>query len=157
MMGKTMSNLRALPLIVSQAARIDHCVMVAPFSAEKTLTKDTVPVDVDAVIFWVVWDAEKAALEVENHRAAIAWAAQTALREIIAERTIPWGITVRSVEIRAAVIPQGLEDAMSRQAQAERERQARVILGESEKQISTASPRQPSPDETIPPPSICAP
>jgi regulator of protease activity HflC (stomatin/prohibitin superfamily) len=138
---------------------IDHRVMVTPFSAEKTLTKDTVPVDVDAVLFWMVWDAEKAALEVENYRNAITWAAQTALREIIGqmyladilvgrakmdadlqkiidERTTPWGITVQSVEIRDIVIPQDLEDAMSRQAQAERERQARVILGESEMQIA---------------------
>ena len=138
---------------------IDHRVMVTPFNAEKTLTKDTVPVDVDAVLFWMVWDAEKAALEVENYRAANTWAAQTALREVIGqmsladilvgrakmdadlqkiidERTTPWGITVQSVEIRDVVIPQDLEDAMSRQAQAERERQARVILGESEKQIA---------------------
>jgi regulator of protease activity HflC (stomatin/prohibitin superfamily) len=138
---------------------IDHRVMVTPFSAEKTLTKDTVPVDVDAVLFWLVWDAEKAALEVEDYRVAIAWAAQTALREVIGqmdladilvgrarmdrdlqkiidERTTPWGVTVQSVEIRDVVIPQELEDSMSRQAQAERERQARVILGESEKQIA---------------------
>jgi regulator of protease activity HflC (stomatin/prohibitin superfamily) len=110
-------------------------------------------------MFWLVWDAEKAALEVEDYRAAISWAAQTALREVIGasdladilvgrarmdadlqkiidERTTPWGITVQSVEIRDVVIPQDLEDAMSRQAQAERERQARVILGESEKQIA---------------------
>jgi regulator of protease activity HflC (stomatin/prohibitin superfamily) len=133
--------------------------MVTPFSAEKTLTKDTVPVDVDAVLFWLVWDAEKAALEVEEYRVAIAWAAQTALREVIGQmdladilvgrarmdqdlqkiiddRTTPWGVTVQSVEIRDIVIPQELEDAMSRQAQAERERQARVILGESEEQIA---------------------
>ncbi len=138
---------------------IDHRVMVTPFSAEKTLTKDTVPVDVDAVLFWLVWDAEKAALEVEDYQVAIAWAAQTALREVIGqmdladilvgrarmdrdlqkiidERTTPWGITVQSVEIRDVVIPQDLEDTMSRQAQAERERQARVILGESERQIA---------------------
>jgi regulator of protease activity HflC (stomatin/prohibitin superfamily) len=138
---------------------IDHRVMVTPFTAERALTKDTVPVDVDAVLFWVVWDAEKAALEVEDYQAAIAWAAQTALREIIGQmeladilvgrarmddelqriidhRTTPWGITVQSVEIRDVVIPQALEDAMSRQAQAERERQARVILGESEEQIA---------------------
>jgi len=123
------------------------------------LTKDTVPVDVDAVLFWMVWDAEKAALEVEDYQVAIAWAAQTALREVIGqmtlaeilvgralmdrelqktidERTTPWGITVQSVEIRDVVIPQDLEDAMSRQAQAERERQARIILGEAEKQIA---------------------
>jgi len=148
-----------IPIVDTLANWIDHRVMVTPFSAEKTLTKDTVPVDVDAVLFWMVWDAEKAALEVENYRNAITWAAQTALREIIGqmyladilvgrakmdadlqkiidERTTPWGITVQSVEIRDIVIPQDLEDAMSRQAQAERERQARVILGESEMQIA---------------------
>lgn len=124
-----------------------------------SLTKDTVPVDVDAVLFWMVWDAEKAALEVADYRAAIAWAAQTALREIIGqmtladilvgrakmdadlqkiidERTTPWGISVQSVEIRDVIIPQGLEDAMSQQAQAERERQSRVILGEAEMQVA---------------------
>jgi regulator of protease activity HflC (stomatin/prohibitin superfamily) len=150
-----------IPIIDTLANWIDHRVMVTPFSAEKTLTKDTVPVDVDAVLFWVVWDAEKAALEVADYRAAIAWAAQTALREIIGqmsladilvgrakmdadlqriidERTSPWGVSVQSVEIRDIVIPQDLEDTMSRQAQAERERQARVILGESEKQIASS-------------------
>jgi regulator of protease activity HflC (stomatin/prohibitin superfamily) len=148
-----------IPVIDSTPVWIDHRVMVTPFNAEKTLTKDTVPVDVDAVLFWVVWDAEKAALEVEDYRVAIAWAAQTALREVIGqmdlaqilvgrkymdielqqiidERTTPWGISVQSVEIRDIIIPQALEEAMSRQAQAERERQARVILGESEKQIA---------------------
>jgi len=148
-----------IPIVDTLPAWIDHRVMVTSFTAERTLTKDTVPVDVDAVLFWVVWDAEKAALEVEDYRAAISWAAQTALREIIGqmeladilvgrarmdaelqgiidERTTPWGITVQSVEIRDVVIPGGLEDAMSRQAQAERERQARVILGESEEQIA---------------------
>ena len=148
-----------IPIIDAVPSWIDHRVMVTSFSAEKTLTKDTVPVDVDAVLFWVVWDAEKAALEVKDYQAAISWSAQTALRDIIGrmmladilvgrtaideelqhiidERTTPWGITVQSVEIRDIVIPQVLEDAMSRQAQAERERQARVILGESEKQIA---------------------
>lgn len=148
-----------IPIVDTIPEWIDHRVMVSPFSAEKTLTKDTVPVDVDAVLFWLVWDAEKAALEVENYQTAITWAAQTALREVIGvldladilvgrakmdkdlqkiidERTTPWGVTVQSVEIRDIVIPQELEDAMSRQAQAERERQARVILGESEKQIA---------------------
>jgi regulator of protease activity HflC (stomatin/prohibitin superfamily) len=147
------------PVVDVIARWIDHRVMVTPFNAEKTLTKDTVPVDVDAVLFWMVWDAEKAALEVANYTNAIGWAAQTALREVIGqmsladiligrakmdeelqkiidERTNPWGVTVQSVEIRDVVIPQDLEDAMSRQAQAERERQARVILGESEKQIA---------------------
>ncbi|MBI3153450.1 MAG: slipin family protein [Chloroflexi bacterium] len=150
-----------IPIVDSATTWIDHRVMVTPFAAQKTLTKDTVPVDVDAVLFWVVWDAEKAALEVEDYRAAVDWAAQTALRDIIGkkmladilvgrssidkelqavidERTTPWGVTVQSVEIRDIVIPQDLEDAMSRQAQAERERQARVILGESEKQIATS-------------------
>ncbi len=148
-----------IPIIDTVPTWIDHRVMVTPFAAQKTLTKDTVPVDVDAVLFWVVWDAEKAALEVEDYKAAVDWAAQTALRDItgrmmladilvgrsvidkelqqvIDERTTPWGVTVQSVEIRDIVIPQDLEDAMSRQAQAERERQARVILGESEKQIA---------------------
>jgi regulator of protease activity HflC (stomatin/prohibitin superfamily) len=148
-----------IPVFDSVTMWIDHRVMVTPFNAEKTLTKDTVPVDVDAVLFWMVWDAEKAALEVEDYRTAITWAAQTALREVIGqmtladiligrakmdaelqkiidERTTPWGVTVQSVEIRDVVIPQDLEAAMSRQAQAERERQARVILGESELQIA---------------------
>lgn len=148
-----------MPFIDSVPAWIDQRVKVTPYSAEKTLTKDTVPVNVDAVLFWVIWDAEKAALEVEDYRTAITWAAQTALRDLIGQmaladillgrsimdaelqkiidqRTTPWGITVQSVEIRDVVIPADLEDAMSRQAQAERERQARVILGESEKQIA---------------------
>ena len=148
-----------VPVLDTIPMWIDHRVMVTPFNAEKTLTKDTVPVDVDAVLFWVVWDAKKASLEVEDYRVAISWAAQTALRDIIGkmmladilvgrdaidhqlqhiidERTTPWGVSVSSVEIRDIIIPQGLEEAMSRQAQAERERQARVILGESEKQIA---------------------
>jgi regulator of protease activity HflC (stomatin/prohibitin superfamily) len=148
-----------IPIIDQLPMIIDHRVMVTPFNAEKTLTRDTVPVDVDAVLFWLVWDAEKAALEVENYRVAISWAAQTALREIIGKmvladilvgrekmdedlqriidaRTTPWGVTVQSVEIRDVIIPVALEDTMSRQAQAERERQARVILGESEEQIA---------------------
>jgi regulator of protease activity HflC (stomatin/prohibitin superfamily) len=148
-----------IPIVDRIPMWIDHRVMVTPFAAEKTLTKDTVPVDVDAVLFWLVWDAEKAALEVEDYRSAIGWAAQTALREVIGQmtladilvgrarmdadlqkiidaRTTPWGVTVQSVEIRDVIIPPDLEDAMSRQAQAERERQARVILGESERQIA---------------------
>ena len=148
-----------VPVLDATPMWIDHRVMVTPFNAEKTLTKDTVPVDVDAVLFWLVWDAEKASLEVENYRNAIAWAAQTALREIIGqmtlaeilvgravmdeqlqhiidERTTPWGVSVQSVEIRDVIIPQGLEDAMSQQAQAERERQSRVILGEAEMQVA---------------------
>lgn len=149
------------PVVDSIPVWIDQRVQVTPFNAEKTLTKDTVPVDVDAVLFWIVWDAQKAALEVKDYQAAISWSAQTALRDILGkmmladilvgreaidkelqriidERTTPWGITVQSVEIRDIVIPAALEDAMSRQAQAERERQARVILGESEKQIAAS-------------------
>jgi regulator of protease activity HflC (stomatin/prohibitin superfamily) len=148
-----------IPIVDAIPRWIDHRVMVTPFNAEKTLTKDTVPVDVDAVLFWMVWDAEKAALEVQDYRSAITWAAQTALREIIGQmqladilvgrakmdadlqkiidaRTTPWGVSVQSVEIRDVIIPEALEDTMSRQAQAERERQARVILGESEEQIA---------------------
>jgi regulator of protease activity HflC (stomatin/prohibitin superfamily) len=148
-----------VPIVDATPVWIDHRVMVTPFNAEKTLTKDTVPVDVDAVLFWVIWDAEKAALEVADYRAAISWASQTALREVIGqmpladilvgrhkmdadlqkiidERTTPWGISVQSVEIRDVIIPQGLEDAMSQQAQAERERQSRVILGEAEMQVA---------------------
>ena len=147
------------PIVDNVPAWVDHRVMVTPFNAERTLTKDTVPINVDAVLFWMVWDAQKAALEVENYHEAIAWAAQTALRDIIGktmladllmgrdkidaelqqiidQRTNPWGVTVQSVEIRDIIIPAELEDAMSRQAQAERERQARVILGESEQQIA---------------------
>jgi regulator of protease activity HflC (stomatin/prohibitin superfamily) len=148
-----------IPFIDRVAAWIDQRVITTSFLAEQTLTKDTVPVNVDAVLFWFVWDAKKAALEVENYMTAISWAAQTALRDIIGrtdlskllagrqeldtelqkvidERTEPWGITVQSVEIRDVVIPEILQDAMSRQAQAERERQARVILGDAENQIA---------------------
>jgi regulator of protease activity HflC (stomatin/prohibitin superfamily) len=147
------------PFVDTVAKWIDTRVMTTDLLAEETLTRDTVPVDVDAVMFWLVYDPKKAALEVENFEAAVSWAAQTALRdligktqlaelltgrdildkqlqEIIDERTEPWGVSVRSVEIREIRIPRELQDAMSRQAQAERERQARVILGESEKQIA---------------------
>ena len=150
-----------IPIVDTIVNWIDHRVNVTPFSAEKTLTKDTVPVDVDAVLFWLVWDAQKAALEVADYQVAISWAAQTALREIIGqmtladilvgrarmdadlqkiidERTTPWGVTVQSVEIRDVVIPPDLEDAMSQQAQAERERQSRVILGEAEMQVANS-------------------
>ncbi|MGQ0600263.1 MAG: slipin family protein [Anaerolineales bacterium] len=150
-----------VPIVDSVSSWIDHRVIVTSFNAEKTLTKDTVPVSVDAVLFWMVWDAQKAALEVKDYEIAVDWAAQTALRDIIGrmvlsdilvgreaideelrgiidERTTPWGVSVSSVEIRDVVIPPGLEDAMSREAQAERERQARVILGESEKQIAAS-------------------
>jgi hypothetical protein len=150
-----------VPFVDSVAAWIDQRVQTSTFVAEQTLTKDTVPVDVDAVLFWVVWDAKKAALEVASYRDAIGWAAQTALRDIIGTtyladllsnrqtidanlhqaidgRTTPWGITVQSVEIRDIKIPENLQDAMSRQAQAERERQARVIFGDAERQIAAS-------------------
>ena len=148
-----------IPMVDRVAAWVDHRMMVAPFGAEKTLTRDTVPVDVDAVLFWVVWDATKAALEVKDYRMAISWTAQTALRDIIGKmdladiligrekidhelqqiidrRTTSWGITIESVEIRDITIPPALEDAMSRQAQAERERQARLILGQAEREVA---------------------
>jgi regulator of protease activity HflC (stomatin/prohibitin superfamily) len=138
---------------------IDTRVITTGFKAEKTLTKDTVPVDVDAVLFWKVVDPKKAALDVADYRSAISWASQTALRDVIGktvlsemlegrdkissllqkiidERTEPWGINVISVEVKDVLIPSALEDAMSMQAQAERERQARVILGDSERQVA---------------------
>ncbi|MDB5024230.1 MAG: peptidase [Mucilaginibacter sp.] len=138
---------------------IDTRVIATSFKAEKTLTKDTVPVDVDAVLFWKVLDPKKAALEVADYTGAISWASQTALRDVIGktmlsdmlegrdkissllqkiidERTEPWGIKVNSVEVKDVLIPASLENAMSMQAQAERERQARVILGDSEKQVA---------------------
>ena len=138
---------------------IDTRVITASFKAEKTLTKDTVPVDVEAVLFWKVLDPKKAALDVADYRGAISWASQTALRDIIGKtmladmlegrekisgelqkiidvRTEPWGINVISVEIKDVLIPPALENAMSMQAQAERERQARVILGDSERQVA---------------------
>lgn len=148
-----------IPVVDAIAAWVDHRMMVTPFGAEKTLTRDTVPVDVDAVLFWVVWDANKAALEVKDYNVAISWAAQTALRDIIGkmdladilvgrekmdaelqqiidQRTTEWGITVESVEIRDIVIPEALENAMSRRAQAERERQGRIILVQAEQEIA---------------------
>jgi regulator of protease activity HflC (stomatin/prohibitin superfamily) len=148
-----------IPFVDTVAKWIDTRVHTTDLLAEETLTRDTVPVDVDAVMFWLVYDPKKAALEVEDFGSAVSWAAQTALRdligktelaellvgrdvldaklqEIIDERTEPWGVTVQSVEVREIKIPQALQDTMSRQAQAERERQARVILGESEKQIA---------------------
>jgi len=148
-----------IPVLDSIAYWLDVRVITSSFKAEKTLTKDTVPVDVDAVLFWKVVDAQKAALVVADYASAISWASQTALRDIIGktmlaemlegrhklgvelqalidERTEPWGIEVISVEIRDVLIPSGLEDAMSMQAQAERERQARVILGDSERQVA---------------------
>ena len=148
-----------IPIVDVAAYWIDTRVITAAFKAEKTLTKDTVPVDVDAVLFWKVLDPKKAALDVADYRSAISWASQTALRDVIGktmlsdmlegrgkisaelqkiidERTEPWGINVISVEVKDVLIPAALEDAMSMQAQAERERQARVILGDSERQVA---------------------
>jgi hypothetical protein len=148
-----------IPVIDSVSEYVDQRIRVTDVRAETALTRDTVPVNVDAIVFWVVWNAEKAILEVVNFPEAIALSAQTALREsigrhelaqmiteretlghelqrILDEKTNPWGITVQSVEIRDVNIPKDLEDAMSRRAQAERERQARIILGTAETEIS---------------------
>jgi regulator of protease activity HflC (stomatin/prohibitin superfamily) len=148
-----------IPIAETLSRYVDQRVRVTTVSAESTLTRDTVPVNVDAIIFWLVWNAEKSILEVEDFTQAIMLGSQTALREsigrhqlaqmiteretlgrelqqILDEKTTPWGITVQSVEIRDVRIPQALENAMSQQAQAERERQARVILGEAEVQVS---------------------
>jgi len=149
-----------IPFIDTIAAWIDQRVITTNFKAEETLTSDTVPVNVDAVLFWMVYDPEKAALEVQDYPRAVSWAAQTALRDIIGrtsltellrgreriegelqklidERSTPWGVTVQSVEMRDVVIPQQLQDAMSREAQAAREKQARIILGQAEVEIAT--------------------
>jgi regulator of protease activity HflC (stomatin/prohibitin superfamily) len=148
-----------IPIVDTIPYWIDVRVITSSFQAEKTLTRDTVPVDVDAVLFWKVVDPERAALAVADFKSAINWAAQTALRDIIGKtqladllegrdkisadlqrvidaRTEPWGVNVISVEVRDVLIPTGLQDAMSMQAQAERERQARVILGDSERQVA---------------------
>jgi regulator of protease activity HflC (stomatin/prohibitin superfamily) len=148
-----------VPIIETLSRYVDQRVRVTTVSAESTLTRDTVPVNVDAIIFWLVWSAEKSILEVEDFIQAITLGSQTALREsigrhqlaqmiteretlgrelqkILDEKTTPWGITVQSVEIRDVRIPQALENAMSQQAQAERERQARIILGDAEVQVS---------------------
>ncbi len=148
-----------IPILDTIPYWIDTRVIATSFKAEKTLTKDTVPVDVDAVLFWKVLDPQKAALEVADYIRAISWASQTALRDVIGktmlsdmlegrdkisivlqkiidERTEPWGINVNSVEVKDVLIPAALENAMSMQAQAERERQARVILGDSERQVA---------------------
>jgi regulator of protease activity HflC (stomatin/prohibitin superfamily) len=149
-----------IPIVDEITHLIDQRVRVTDVTAESALTRDTVPVDVDAIVFWTVWDAQKSVLEVSDYFMAIALSAQTALREaigraelaamitererlgdalrrILDEKTNAWGITVHSVEIRDVKIPQALEDAMSRQAQAERERQARIILGTAETEIAS--------------------
>ena len=148
-----------IPVIDRITGFVDQRIRVSSVKAETTLTHDTVPVNVDAIVFWVIWNAEKAVLEVQDYADAVAMSAQTALREsigrhelsqmvtdresmgrelqrILDEKTNPWGITVQSVEIRDVQLPKELEDAMSRRAQAERERQARIILGTAETEIS---------------------
>ncbi len=148
-----------VPFIDTVSAWIDQRIITTSFAAEQTLTSDTVPVNVDAVLFWMVYDPEKAALEVQDYPQAVSWAAQTALRDIIGrtsltellrgrerieeelqqlidQRSNPWGVTVQSVEMRDVIIPDSLQDAMSREAQASREKQARIILGEAEVEIA---------------------
>jgi regulator of protease activity HflC (stomatin/prohibitin superfamily) len=150
-----------VPFVDSVTKWIDQRVITTSFAAEETLTSDTVPVNVDAVLFWLVYDPEKAALEVQEYQQAVSWAAQTALRDIIGRtsltdllrgrerieeelqklidsRSNPWGVTVQSVEMRDVVIPESLQDAMSREAQASREKQARVILGQAEVEIANS-------------------
>jgi regulator of protease activity HflC (stomatin/prohibitin superfamily) len=148
-----------VPFIDTVSAWIDQRTITTSFAAEQTLTSDTVPVNVDAVLFWMVHDPKQAALEVQHYSQAVSWAAQTALRDIIGRtaltdllrgrekietelqalidaRSNPWGITVQSVEMRDVVIPNALQDAMSREAQAAREKQARIILGQAELEIA---------------------
>jgi regulator of protease activity HflC (stomatin/prohibitin superfamily) len=148
-----------IPFVDNVSSWVDQRVITTSFAAEETLTSDTVPVNVDAVLFWMVYDPEKAALEVQNYPQAVSWAAQTALRDIIGRtsltdllrgrerieeelqtlidaRSNPWGVTVQSVEMRDVIIPAALQDAMSREAQASREKQARIILGQAELEIA---------------------
>jgi hypothetical protein len=148
-----------VPFVDSVSAWVDQRTITTSFAAEQTLTSDTVPVSVDAVLFWMVHDVQKASLEVQNYEQAVSWAAQTALRDIIGRtpltdllkgrelieaelqqlidhRSNPWGVTVQSVEMRDVVIPSALQDAMSREAQAAREKQARIILGQAEVEIA---------------------
>jgi regulator of protease activity HflC (stomatin/prohibitin superfamily) len=148
-----------VPFVDTVSSWVDQRTITTSFAAEQTLTSDTVPVNVDAVLFWMVHDVQKAALEVQDYERAVSWAAQTALRDIIGRTTLtellrgrerieaelqslidqrsnPWGVTVSSVEMRDIVIPGALQDAMSREAQASREKQARIILGEAEMEIA---------------------
>jgi regulator of protease activity HflC (stomatin/prohibitin superfamily) len=150
-----------VPFVDRVSSWIDQRTITTSFAAEQTLTSDTVPVNVDAVLFWMVHDAQKAALEVQDYSQAVSWAAQTALRDIIGRTTLtdllrgrerieaelqalidhrsnPWGVTVQSVEMRDVVIPGALQDAMSREAQAAREKQARIILGQAEMEIANS-------------------
>src|SRR5271155_1483589 len=148
-----------IPGIDQVTSWIDQRTITTSFAAEQTLTADTVPVNVDAVLFWMVFDPERAALEVQDYKLAVSWAAQTALRDIIGctpltvllrgreqieaqlqklidARSNPWGVTVQSVEMRDVIIPESLQDAMSREAQAAREKEARIILGQAEVEIA---------------------
>jgi regulator of protease activity HflC (stomatin/prohibitin superfamily) len=148
-----------IPFVDQVTCWIDQRIVTTSFAAEETLTSDTVPVNVDAVLFWLVNDPERAALEVQDYKMAVSWAAQTALRDVIGrtpltvllkgreqiesdlqklidERSTPWGVTVQSVEMRDVVIPESLQDAMSREAQAAREKEARIILGQAEVEIA---------------------
>jgi regulator of protease activity HflC (stomatin/prohibitin superfamily) len=148
-----------IPFVDTITAWVDQRVITTAFAAEETLTSDTVPVNVDAVLFWSAHDPEKAALEVQNYPQAVSWAAQTALRDIIGrtslsdllrgrerieselqdlidQRCMPWGVAVQAVEMRDVIIPASLQDAMSREAQATREKRARIILGEAEVEIA---------------------
>jgi regulator of protease activity HflC (stomatin/prohibitin superfamily) len=148
-----------IPFVDNITTWLDQRVITTSFAAEETLTSDTVPVNVDAVLFWMVQDPEKAALEVQDYKLAVSWAAQTALRDIIGrtpltvllrgreqieaelqklidDRSDPWGVTVQSVEMRDVIIPTSLQDAMSREAQASREKEARIILGQAEVEIA---------------------
>ena len=168
------------PVVDTLSSFVDQRVRIGTVTAESTLTRDTVPVNVDAIVFWLVWNAEKSILEVANFEDAIAMSAQTALREsigrhdlaklitdrdalgqelqkILDAKTNPWGITVQSVEIRDVRIPQPLENAMSQQAQAERERHARIILGDAELQVATNLPKHPRYMPTSPAPCTCEP
>ena len=167
-----------LPIIDKVANYVDQRIRVTDFKAETTLTKDTVPVNVDAIAFWMVWDAEKAVLEVEDFELAVTLSAQTGLRDSIGRhelgdmlsnrdrlgreiqavldaKTNAWGITVQSVEIRDIIIPKELEDAMSRQAQAERERQSRIILSKAEEEIAESFERASNTTSTTRRPSTC--
>jgi regulator of protease activity HflC (stomatin/prohibitin superfamily) len=148
-----------IPFVDMVSSWVDQRVITTSFAAEETLTSDTVPVNVDAVLFWMVYDPEKATLEVQDYKLAVSWAAQTGLRDIIGrtpltvllrgreqieaelqklidERSNPWGVTVQSVEMRDVIIPSSLQDAMSREAQASREKEARIILGQAEVEIA---------------------
>ena len=122
-----------IPFVESASMSVDQRIITTSFTAEEALTSDLVPVDVDAVVFWMVWNAKKACMEVQDYPLAVAWAAQTALRD---EKSQDWGITIASVEIRNIIVPAELQDALSKEAQAEREKNARILLAEVEKDIS---------------------